>query len=212
MPTPETYSRLVAFAQEHGSRKAHTECSVAPYLGPLMVITYLCRLRGIEAVTLTDANSSEAGVISNRRKGSKDNVTEWNEDLRAAWNALVQLRIEAMERHGRPGHIQADKRPLVVCQKELRLSKSGLDSAWQRLMDLATTGDAPVLKPGEEFTLHSLKHRGITDSEKPEDGGHKSPAMRDRYDHRLPVVKPAALPNFSGEFSGAKEKGAPKDA
>lgn len=212
MPTPETYSRLVAFAQERGSRKAHTEGSVAPYLAPLMVITYLCRLRGIEAVTLTDANSSELGVICNRRKGSKDNVTEWNDDLRLAWEDLDSLRKEAMGRHKRPVQLQADKRPLVVSQKGLPLTKSGLDSAWQRLMDLATTGDDPLLKPGEECTLHGLKHRGITDSENPEDGGHKSAAMRDRYDHRLPLVKPAALPNFSGEFSGEKEKGAPKDA
>ncbi|MDA5337848.1 integrase [Stenotrophomonas maltophilia] len=212
MPTPETYAKLVAFARDRGSRKAHTEGSVAPYLAPLMVITYLCRLRGIEAVTLTDANSSELGMVSNRRKGSKDNVTEWNDALREAWNALVQLRTEAMERHGIPFHVRADKRPLVVSQKGLRLTKSGLDSAWQRLMDLATSGEEPLLKPGEEFTLHGLKHRGITDSEKPEDGGHKSAAMRDRYDHRLPVVKPASLPDFSGSFSGRKEKGATTDA
>ncbi len=208
MPTPETYAKLVAFAQDRGSRKAHTEGSVAPYLAPLMVITYLCRLRGIEAVTLTDANNTEVGIVCKRRKGSKDNVTEWNDDLRLSWNVLDGLRKEAMERHKRPVQLQPDKRPLVVSQKGLPLTKSGLDSAWQRLMDLATSGEDPLLKPGEEFTLHGLKHRGITDSEKPEDGGHKSAAMRDRYDHRLPVVKPASLPDFSGSFSGRKEKGA----
>ncbi|EKT4067936.1 hypothetical protein QEG11_003413 [Stenotrophomonas maltophilia] len=113
-----------------------------------------------------------------------------------------------MQIHKRPVQLQPDKHALVVSQKGLPLTKSGLDSAWRRLMDLATSGDDPLLKPGEEFTLHGLKHRGITDSEKPEDEGHRSAAMRDLYDHRLPVVKPATLPNFSEVFSGAKEKGA----
>ncbi|WP_099589868.1 hypothetical protein [Stenotrophomonas maltophilia] len=207
-PLALALSAALLSAVAPASRKAHTEGSVAPYLAPLMVITYLCRLRGIEAVTLTDANNTEVGIVCKRRKGSKDNVTEWNDDLRLSWNVLDGLRKEAMERHKRPVQLQSDKRPLVVSQKGLPLTKSGLDSAWQRLMDLATSGEDPLLKPGEEFTLHGLKHRGITDSEKPEDGGHKSAAMRDRYDHRLPVVKPASLPDFSGSFSGRKEKGA----
>lgn len=64
-----------------------------------MVIAYACRLRGIELVTLTDANATEVGVLSNRRKGSRDNVTRWTPELRGAWDALVELRKAAYKRH-----------------------------------------------------------------------------------------------------------------
>jgi len=51
--------------------------SCPAYLGYVMELAYLCRLRGIEAVTLTDANELENGVQTNRRKGSRDNVVQW---------------------------------------------------------------------------------------------------------------------------------------
>jgi len=36
-----------------------------------MELAYLCRLRGIEVVTLTDANELADLVLTNRRKGSR---------------------------------------------------------------------------------------------------------------------------------------------
>jgi hypothetical protein len=49
-----------------------------------MEIGYLCRLRGIETITLTDKNGLEEGVLTNRRKGSRDNIVRWTPRLRAA--------------------------------------------------------------------------------------------------------------------------------
>ncbi len=193
MPSPEVFTRLCAFAIERGRRKAHTAGSVAPYLGHLMVIAYGCRLRGIELVTLTDANATETGILSNRRKGSRDNVTRWTPELRAAWDALVELRKAAHKRHSIDTVVpmQRENRPLVVSQRGQALSKSSLDSAWQRLMDMATKpedGQPPLLREEERFTLHGIKHRGITDSEDKGSGGHKTEAMRQRYDHEVPIV------------------------
>jgi len=42
----------------------------------------------------------------------------------------------------------------------------------------------------EHFGLHSLKHRGVTDTKgnKKEASGHKTDAMMHVYDHSLPTV------------------------
>ena len=47
-----------------------------------------------------------------------------------------------------------------------------------------------VITESERFALHGLKHRGITDSDNKASGGHKSEAMRQLYDHEVPLVKP----------------------
>jgi hypothetical protein len=74
------------------------------------------------------------------------------------------------------------------------LSKSGLDTAWQRFMTLAVKEG--VLTAEERFGLHDMKRRGITDTagtraDKQQASGHKSAAMVDVYDQSLPRVKPA---------------------
>ncbi|MCF7222796.1 hypothetical protein [Marilutibacter chinensis] len=58
---------------------------------------------------------------------------------------------------------------------------------------------AQVIAEADRFSLHGLKHRGITDTvgnraDKQDAGGHVTPAMTHRYDHELPVVKPPVLP------------------
>ncbi|WP_313642683.1 hypothetical protein [Stenotrophomonas sp.] len=50
-----------------------------------------------------------------------------------------------------------------------------------------------VISEAERFSLHGLKHRGITDTaenrgDKQHAAGHVTPEMTDRYDHELPVV------------------------
>jgi len=47
-----------------------------------------------------------------------------------------------------------------------------------------------ILSQDERFGLHSLKHRGVTDTrgDKKLASGHKTDAMMHLYDHSLPVV------------------------
>jgi hypothetical protein len=68
-------------------------------------------------------------------------------------------------------------------------------------MDAAA--EAKVITDDQRFTLYGLKHRGITDSTDKASGGHRSPQMRQRYDHEVPIVEPAA----EREFSRDKKKG-----
>lgn len=81
------------------------------------------------------------------------------------------------------------------------LTKDGLDNAWQDLITAAI--EAEVITREQRFTLHGLKHRGITDTkgkkaDKKEASGHKTDAMLDLYDHEVAVVEPAR----AGEAEG----------
>ncbi len=189
MPTPEAQEAVLAFARERAARKAHTAGSVSPYMPAVMVLAYAVRLRGIEVNTLTDAHLTDDGIVSNRTKGSIDNLTEWNDDLKAAVAWLQDYRAERMAAHKRPVPIRPEARQLLVSESGTPLTKSALDSAWQRLIHAAIA--AKVIAAGERFSLHGLKHRGITDSDNEADGGHRTLAMRQRYRHKLERVAPA---------------------
>lgn len=194
VPTLDTFRALQAFARDRGARLPHTKGSVAPYLASVMEIAYAARLRGIEVVTLTDANALPEGLMSNRRKGSRDNVTKWNPTLRQAWDELVRIRAEAIARVSRPVPLKAADRAIVVAQDGYALTKSGFDSAWQRLVKMAMKEG--VLAPTDRFALHGLKHRGVTDTPgtrhaKKDASGHRSESSFEIYDHELQVVEPA---------------------
>jgi len=194
MPEPKVFTDLLAFARERGARLPHTEGSAPPYLASVMELAYGCRLRGIEVTTLTDANELEVGIQSNRRKGSLDNITKWNPRLRAAWDQLAALRKAAVERTKRPTPMKPEQRILVVSQSGDPLTKSSLDTAWRRLMAMAIKEG--VIAIDQRFTLHGLKHRGITDTkgtraQKKDAAGHKSDASFNVYDHELQVVEPS---------------------
>lgn len=222
VPTRAVMARVVAFARERGARKAHTAGSCPPYLAPAMELAYGIRLRGIEVTTLTDAHHLEAGIRSNRRKGSLDNITKWNPRLRAAWDEAVAIRRRAnLTRDGRekrPVPLRAEDRILLVAQDGTPLRKGALDKAWQALMALAIREG--VITPEERFTLHGLKHRGVSDTPgnraaKKDASGHATEAAFNIYDHELQLVPAAgeaavehgAPADFSPEFSPSKKKG-----
>lgn len=210
MPSPVVFKAVVAFARTSGALKAHTEGSLSPYLAPAMELAYGCRLRGVEVNALTDAHALEEGILCSRTKGSLDNITRWNPTLRAAWDELVGIRKLIDQRTKRPVQLRPERRFLIVSQSGTPLRKSSLDSAWQRLMDAAV--DADIISDEQRFSLHGLKHRGVTDTEgtratKKDASGHKSDAMLDVYDHEIQVVEPAKPREFSREFSRPKEKG-----
>ena len=84
LPELETVAALTEFARERGQRRRGEAGACAPYLWIVMELAYICRLRGIEVVTLTDAHHTPAGVHTNRRKGSRDSVIRWYPRLRHA--------------------------------------------------------------------------------------------------------------------------------
>lgn len=194
MPEHDVFTAVLTFARERGALPPHSKGSVPPYLAPAMELAYGCRMRGIEVNTLTDAHKLEDGIYASRRKGSKHNVTAWNGRLRAAWAELEQIRADILARQEargvrRPVPINPEQRFLLVSQSGTPLRKAALDTAWQRLMHAAIA--AGVITEEQRFTLHGLKHRGLTDGTDKGAAGHKTAAMKDRYDHEVPVVEPA---------------------
>jgi hypothetical protein len=151
-----------------------------------MEISYLCRLRGIETVTLADANETPEGVRTNRRKGSRDNIVRWTPRLRAAWDAAKAARKAIRDKKKMPIPMTAEaRRRLVVAAHGGPLRKSSLDTAWQRFITQAL--EKGLIAEEERFGLHDLKRQGITDTignraDKQEASGHRDAAMLDVYD------------------------------
>lgn len=210
MPEPHAFLAVLEFAKERAALPLHSKGSVPPYMPAVMVLAYNARLRGIEVTDLSDADALPEGVRCSRRKGSRDNITLWNEELRWAWSWLRDYRASRLEAHKRPAPLRADQRFLVVTQTGTPLARSTLKTAWQRLITSAIAEG--VIDEGERFSLHGLKHRGVTDTrgnrfDKQEAAGHVTPHMTHRYDHSLPMVAPPLLPTQPDEREGDEQGG-----
>ncbi|MEN5101246.1 integrase [Stenotrophomonas sp. TWI809] len=193
LPTDAAYDALLAFARERGTRGSHTEGSVPPYLWIVMEIGYLCRLRGVETITLTDAHAHEEGLHTNRRKRSRDSPVEWSPRLRATWEAAIALRQTVVDRHALPVQLRAEHRVLILAQHGEPVQKSSLDSAWQRFIQLALREG--VIREDQRFGIHDLKRKGGTDTEgnraERQDALGVSDAMMKVYDKSVPHVRPS---------------------
>lgn len=194
LPTDKDMDALISYAQAKGcdypTRGVIGSCPT--YLWIVMELAYLCRLRGIEVVTLTDANETPEGVLTNRRKGSRDNIVQWTPRLRKAWKAAQERRAKIWEKRGRATPLKAQYRPLIVSRNGDALRKSAYDSSWQRFIRSAI--NAEIIDASTRFATHDLKRRGITDTEgnlhdKQHASGHRSPQMMDIYDLSVPLVK-----------------------
>lgn len=199
MPVQSPYAAILKFAQERGALQAHTKGSLSPLLWPLMEIKYLCRMRSVEIVALTDAHASEQGLYIARRKRSHDNIVKWSQRLRAAWEAAPSVRAEILSRRSnaaRPFPMEPERRFICLNESGAPMSVSVLDSIGGQLTRAAI--EAEVIKPSERFTLHGLKHRDVTatkGSPAPQAAsGHQTAEMVVPYDHDVPVVAPASPP------------------
>ncbi|MGQ3824240.1 site-specific integrase [Pseudomonas alliivorans] len=194
LPDSTVMVDLIKFAHQQGQLKRGEKGACSPYLWYVMEIGYLCRLRGIETITLTDENELDEGVLTNRRKGSRDNIVRWTPRLRAAWDAAKAIRTETWQRLKKPVPFRADQRFLIVSASGGQLSKSGLDTAFQRLITQAI--EKGVLTEAQRFGMHDFKRKGITDTfgtraDKQQASGHKDESMMDVYDMSIPTVNPA---------------------
>jgi integrase len=194
MPSLELFRRVQAFARDRATLERNARGHVAPYLAPFMEIAYQSRLRSIEVLRLTDADITPEGLVCRRTKGSKTNVARIGPLLAASLADLKKRRKEIWEERQCEVHIRPELRFLFIGEGGEPLTRDGFSAAWQRMMRLARDPEHGVLREGERFTAHGLKHRGITDSADKTAGGHKSEQMRHRYDHSLPIVDPAADP------------------
>lgn len=191
VPSEAVYQSVLNFARKRGERTPFTEGSVAGYVWLTMELMYLCRLRSIEAVTLTDANALPDGVLTNRRKGSRDNIVAWTPRLREVWDCAVERRRVIFEKRRMPVPIAPERRLLLVGELGDAVSEHAIQESWASMMRRAIKAGA--IRPDERFGTHGCKHKGISDSpgnrhDKQQASGHRSERMMDVYDHETPVV------------------------
>jgi len=184
---------MLKFAQAGACLKAHSKGSISPVIWISMELAYLCRLRGIEVITLTDAHEMPEGIQTNRRKGSLDTLVLWSPRLRAAWKAAQTERRAIWERRGMATPMRAEDRPILVNLQGSTVTRSGMDTLWQSFMKKALNATPAVIAAEQRFGLHDLKRKGITDTKgtraaKREGSGHKSESMMDIYDQELHQV------------------------
>ena len=160
---------------------------VADYLPVVMELTYLFSARGVEVTDLEIRHTKQADESGTpvvqviRRKGSKTTYIERNPRVDAAINAAMTLHKKR----------KISGKYLVPGVRGAKLYKSTLDEAMQRLkrkmskktlMSYHTHSNGPdEVKSPLFWTLHDLKRKGISDSENKHIAGHKSEAMRQRY-------------------------------
>lgn len=195
LPSKRAYNALVNYAKQHGTHGQKISGSCPHYIWPVMELEYLCRLRGVEARSLTDANLVDQGLLVFRRKGSKANITEFNDRLSKAINYLQSAREEIWQERKFPIPLKPEQRFLIVNTLGENLKKSAYQSAWNRFIRGAI--DREIIKPEERFSLHDLKRKGVTDTEgteaeKMQASGHRDPRMMDVYDKSIAIVKPTS--------------------
>ncbi|MDI3355720.1 integrase [Pseudomonas sp. UYIF39] len=195
LPGHKVMNDLLDRAQAFGRLARNEKGGCPEYLCYVMEISYLCRLRGIETITLTDAHELDEGVMTNRRKGSRDNIVRWTPRLRAAWEGAKAYRTKMWDRNTTAIPIRADRRYIIVASHGGALRKTSLDTAWQRFIKSAI--EDGTMTAEQRFGLHDLKRQGITDTvgnraDKQEASGHRDGAMMDVYDLSLPIVNPSA--------------------
>lgn len=153
------------------------------YLPVLFEITYLVASRGVETLDIKlsdiDPDRETGGIFINRRKGSRSNFIEWSDRLYTAYLAARELH----KKH----KVAAINAPLIVSSRGKTLTRSGLDSAMQRLKR-----KMKEMQLDQVFwTLHDLKRKGMSDAQDDRIAGHKSEQMRERYKVKTERRKPA---------------------
>jgi integrase len=190
LPKIEAHAALLTYASERGALPAHTKGSVAPYIWTCMELAYLCHMRGIEILDLRESNGTDEGLLVVRRKGSDSTLFEWSPRLRAAWGRALAIRDAIWSEQKKPIPIRPEMRAIIVTQSGEPLTRSGLDTAWQRFIHAAMR--EKIIGEGERFSLHPLKRGGITarpgrKADKKAASGHKTDAMIGVYDMSVPV-------------------------
>lgn len=188
MPQAEVFRAVQAYARQCSMRAARQKGAVPLYLWAAMELAYQARLRGIEVLTLTDAHDLGEDLMTNRRKGSRDNLVRKGAQMTEAIEQLKNYRQMVWDRIRFPIPARASQRFLFVSEDGSPLTRSGFNTSWQRMMKNAVSDY--ILDEKDRFALHGLKHRGVTDTpgDKKLASGHKTQAMAHLYDHSLPRV------------------------
>ena len=162
-----------------------------PYVWMVMELAYICVMRGVEFLELTDENELENGLLINRRKGSKSTIVRWTNRLRKVWDAAKNKRNNIQKENSYPIPLKIKDRYIFVSKFGGLLQRSSLSTAWQKIITNAIS--LGIIEKEDRFSPHDLKRMGVTDTkgnqaDKQQTSGHKTAAMVDIYDCEIPIV------------------------
>lgn len=143
------------------------------WLPVVFELTYLLASRGVETLDIRLSHCTSEGIQVSRRKGSRDNIILWTDRLRTAYAAALALHKTRDIRLADPYLI-----PNRDGSQLQRSSLSSYQSDLKILMRQAGLGHV-------YWTMQQLKVKGVGDSEDKTVAGHKTEAMRQRYDKKL---------------------------
>tara|TARA_R100001369_G_scaffold92491_1_gene137885 strand:- start:111 stop:1262 length:1152 start_codon:yes stop_codon:yes gene_type:complete len=192
----DVYNRVLSYAKQRGSITPKTKGSSPHYLWVMMEVSYLCRLRGVETRTLTEDKLLENGLQCDRRKGSKGNITVYNDRLLFALNSSITRRDQIWKKQNHVIPKRAEDKLIIVNNAGEAISLDSFHSSWQKFIAFAIIDE--IITADERFSLHDLKRKGISDttgtgSDKKDASGHRSDSMMQVYDKSVPVVLPAGM-------------------
>ena len=184
---------------EYDAQYAQAIASAYVYLPVVFELAYLLSCRGAEVCDLKIADTELTDNAGNpiikvpRRKGSKTTHIAQTPRLRlAVADALALHKFYGVE----------SCLWLVPSSKGGKLNKVTIDTAMQRLkrqMSDAGLISTHTYEGGKDdaekplyWTLHDLKRKGISDASDARIGGHRSAAMRERYDTKVEVFEAPA--------------------
>ncbi len=150
---------------------------VREWLPPLIELTYLLATRGAETLDIRLSDCTEEGIRTHRRKGSADNIIKWSPRLITAYKAALKL-------HEHYNITVAD--PYLICKSDgSRLSSWTISAGFRETKTLMEEQGLEKVY----WSLHQIKAKGVSDSEDKTIAGHKTEAMRQRYDRKIPTKK-----------------------
>lgn len=145
---------------------------IVDWLPVAFELTYLLASRGVETLDIRLSDLTAEGINVDRRKGSRDNTILWTDRLRAAVDSARQLHTTRDIRTADPY--------LIPNRTGGQLKRSTLSS---HQSDLKIKMRAAGLG-GVYWTMQQLKAKGVSDSDDKTVAGHKTEAMRQRYDKK----------------------------
>lgn len=151
----------------------------ADYLPIVFELAYLLASRSVEVSDLRKDSSTDKGIIVERRKGSDTNIIAWSPRLQHAYDNAVELQKTRKK----------DSPYLITASSGQQLTMSALKSAMGRLKSkMIQDGYGDIF-----WTMHDLKHKGITDAKDKAVGGHATEEMKRRYNHEIKIIEPPSF-------------------
>lgn len=190
-------SALLTYARQSGARKSDNPCfnlrlpeaksrtryvtddeflivrDLAPaMIGYAMDLALVAGMSQIDILKLERRQLRDDGIFFERTKTGKEQVIEWNEELRLIVAGILRTspqlrRVLICTRHGKP------------------YTSQGFQTVWQRLMRKA---DAQL---SSRFTFHDLRAKSLSDAESLDEAqrraNHSDPRITQKVYRRLPV-------------------------